>query len=85
MTQVGFDSRHLHSTKKPGTTLVPGFSNTSNVSTISRVEMAGIEPASDGWPRDILRVQSAINFSALGIVQTLYRMGSVNLVSSSAR
>jgi hypothetical protein len=48
------------------------------------VEMAGIEPASDGWPRDILRVQSAINFSALGIVQTLYRMGSVNLVSSSA-
>ncbi len=34
------------------------------------VEMAGIEPASDDWPRDILRVQSAVYFSAFSNEQT---------------
>ena len=42
------------------------------------VEMAGIEPASGNQPRVLLRVQSALHFSALGITQTSYQIGSVN-------
>ena len=51
---------------KPRNHTVPGS---------SPVEMAGIEPASDGRPRVLLRAQSAEHFSAPGAVQTRHPDG----------
>ena len=52
----------------------PGFQGNPGGS----VEMGGIEPPSSGRPRVLLRAQSANNFSAPGVMQTCYRMGSVD-------
>ena len=45
------------------------------------VEMGGIEPPSNSRPRGLLRAQSASYFSAPGIMQTCYQIGSVDEVS----
>ena len=42
------------------------------------VEMGGIEPPSNSRPRGLLRAQSASYFSAPGIMQTCYQIGSVD-------
>ena len=45
------------------------------------VEMGGIEPPSNSRPRGLLRAQSASYFSAPGIMQTCYQIGSVDEMS----
>ena len=46
--------------------------------TSPQVEMGGIEPPSNSRPRGLLRAQSASYFSAPGIMQTCYQIGSVD-------
>ena len=45
--------------------------------------MGGIEPSSSSQPRGLLRAQSASYFSAPGIMQTCYQIGSVDEVSEA--